>query len=96
VSQTTDRSASSANVNFDEAPIVQAEIDGVDYRIDTGMGSIVAISTRPEGTWTWTVLTEAKWDGLRLRSKALDHSTISVLERALADAMLESKASDSM
>jgi hypothetical protein len=87
VSQTSERSASSSNVNFDEAPIVQAEIDGVDYRVDTGMGSTVAISTRPEGTWLWTVLTEAKWDGLRLRTKALDHAAVSVLERALSNAM---------
>ena len=78
-----------AAVSFDEAPIVQLEIEGVEYRIDTGFGSAVAISSRDEGTWAWTVLTEGKWDGLRLRARPLDRSVTAVLERALALAMRE-------
>ena len=76
-------------VNLDESPIVQAVIDGVEYRIDTGLGSAVAISSRAEGTWTWTVLGEGRWDGRRLRSKPLDRSVTEVLERALAAAATE-------
>jgi hypothetical protein len=76
-------------VNFDEAPVVQALIEGVEYRIDTGLGSVVAISTRPEGTWDWTVLGEGKWDGLRLRSKPLDRSVTAILEQALRAAATE-------
>jgi hypothetical protein len=73
-------------VNFDEAPIVQASIEGVEYRIDTGFGSIVAISTRAEGTWAWTVLGEGKWDGRRLRAKPLERSVTAILEQALVAA----------
>ena len=73
-------------VNFDETPIVQAVIEGVEYRIDTGFGSAVAISSRAEGTWDWTVLAEGKWDGLRLRSKPIDRSVTAILEQALAAA----------
>ncbi|MBK7583627.1 MAG: hypothetical protein IPI67_25965 [Myxococcales bacterium] len=91
---TQDRAASAGNVNFDEAPIVQAQIEGVDYRIDTGFGSAVAISTRAPGSWLWTVLADGKWDGLRLRAKSMDRPVVDVLERALGEAMREQNAND--
>lgn len=94
MSNTADREASAGNVNFDETPIVQVQIESVEYRIDTGFGSAVAISSRPEGTWAWTVLADGKWDGRRLRAKSLDRPVTSVLEGALAAAMRERNAAD--
>jgi hypothetical protein len=91
---TQDRAASAGNVNFDEAPFVQAQIEGIDYRIDTGSGSAVAISTRAPGSWLWTVLADGNWDGLRLRAKSMDRSVVDVLERALGKAMREQNAND--
>lgn len=84
-----DRAAATANVNHDETPIVQLEIEGVDYRIDTGFGSALAISSRAGGTWDWAVLAEGRWDGVRLRAKPLERPLVAVLERALAAAMAD-------
>ena len=85
---TADRSPA-GSINYAEPPITQARIDEADYRIDPGFGSAVAISTRAEGTWTWAVLAEGRWDGLRLKVKALDRPVVAVLERALSEAMKE-------
>ncbi|MBI3200172.1 MAG: hypothetical protein HYZ29_01440 [Myxococcales bacterium] len=84
-----DRAAAAASVNHDETPIVELEIEGVDYRIDTGFGSALAISSRACGTWDWAVLAEGRWDGVRLRAKPLDRPLVAVLERALAAAMAD-------
>jgi hypothetical protein len=83
--QTTENSASS--VNYDEAPLVLQQVDGVDYRIDSGHGSAVAVSSRSEGTWDWQWVAEGKWDGSRLRVRGLGHPVSSLLEKALALAM---------
>ena len=45
---------SSESVNYDDQPIVELEIAGIAYRIDTGHGSAVAVSQRQAGSWTWT------------------------------------------
>ena len=82
-----DRQVSATNINYDDQPIVQAQIDGVDYRVDTGLGSAVAISSREMGTWAWTPVAEGRWDGSRLRASKLDHPVTSRLGAALADAM---------
>lgn len=79
----------SSDVNYDDPPIVEAQLDGVDYRIDVGFGSIVAISTRAEGTWAWTHTAEGKWDGRRLRVKTLEHSVVKELSEALARVMAD-------
>lgn len=84
---TQDRPDAGGAVNYDATPIVQTQIEGVDYRVDTGMGSAVAISCRPGGTWSWTPLAEGRWDGSRLRSKELDRPVAVVLGQALAEAM---------
>lgn len=81
-------------VNYDDAPIVEAHVDGIDYRIDVGFGSIVAISTRAEGTWTWTHTAEGKWDGRRLRAKALDYPVVAALTEALARVMADVNPND--
>jgi hypothetical protein len=76
-----------SSVNYDETPIVQAQIEGADYRIDTGLGSSLAVSRREAGTWQWTPVCEGRWDGSRLRAKGLDHPVIVELGQALAQAM---------
>ena len=75
------------SVNYDDAPIVELEVDDVAYRLDTGHGSAVAVSRRAVGTWDWAPVTEGRWDGSRLRAKCLDHEIVAALARALGDAM---------
>lgn len=77
-------------VNYDEAPIVVLEVDGVEYRVDVGQGSAVAISQRRLGTWSWTLLTQARWDGSQLRTKCLTHAVKSALASALSAKMHDS------
>jgi hypothetical protein len=77
------------NVNYDEPALVEVEADGVDYRLDAGQGSSVAISHRPTGRWQWSVLAEGRWDGSTLRAKPLGFELSSTLGRALAQAMQE-------
>ena len=74
------------SVNYDEAALAELEIDGVDYRLDAGRGSALAISHRPSGSWQWTPVTEGLWDGVRLRAKALDHAVVSKLAEVLSAA----------
>ena len=78
---------SSASVNYDDLPIVELEVDGIAYRLDTGHGSAVAVSQRTVGTWTWIPVTEGRWDGSRLRAKGLDYQVVTALAEALGAAM---------
>lgn len=78
---------SSDGVNYEEAPIVSLEVEGIEYRVDTGHGSAVAISQRQVGTWSWTPTTEGRWDGSRLRAKCLTHDVNSALAQALSAKM---------
>ncbi len=87
-----DRAPAATSINHDEPPIVELEIDGVAYRIDTGFGTALAISSRAGGTWDWAVLAEGRWDGVRLRAKPLERPVVAVLERALAQAMRDRDA----
>jgi len=80
---------SADGVNYEEAPIVTLAVNGIEYRIDTGQGSAVAISQRQQGTWDWTPVTEGSWDGSRLRAKCLDHQVNTALAEALRAAMGE-------
>lgn len=74
-------------VNFDEAALVELEIDGTDYRLDAGRaGTALCISTRPSGTWDWTFRGEARWQANVLRCKAFDRSVLGPLSKALAEA----------
>ena len=75
------------NVNYDDDPLARAQIDGIDYRVDGGLGPAVAVSQRAAGTWDWTLVSEGKWDGIRLRARGLDYPVVSVLAQALAEAM---------
>ena len=81
------KAVSAASVNYDDLPIVELEVDGIAYRLDTGHGSAVAVSQRRAGTWTWTPVTEGRWDGSRLRAKGLDQQVVMALAQALGAAM---------
>ena len=78
---------SANDVNYEEAPIVKLEVDGVEYRIDTGYLSAVAISQRLQGTSSWAPITEGRWDGSRLRAKCLSHDVNTALAEALSAEM---------
>jgi hypothetical protein len=79
--------AAEGAVNFDEAALVELEIDGTDYRIDAGRaGTALCISTRPSGSYGWTFRSEARWQAKVLRCKAFDREVLSVLAKALAEA----------
>jgi hypothetical protein len=73
-------------VNFDEAALIELELDGTDYRLDAGRaGTALCISTRPSGSWDWTFRGEAKWQANVLRCKAFDRVVLTRLSQALAE-----------
>lgn len=80
---------SSASINYDEGPLAQAEHGGLEYRLDAGHGSAVAISSREPGTWTWAPVAEGKWDGVQLKARGLDFALREQLSRALSAVMSE-------
>src|SRR5579871_3596828 len=61
------------SISYDAAPVAEVELDGVEYRVDAGLGSLVAISRREAGTSSWAPVAQARWDGVRLRAKSLGH-----------------------
>jgi hypothetical protein len=80
-------SSPEAPVNYDSPPLVEVEIEGVDYRLDSGkQGTALCISTRPSGTWDWAFGGEARWDG-DLRSKAFERRTLGALGKAFKEAL---------
>jgi len=84
--------AADGAVNFDEAALIELELDGTDYRLDSGRaGTALCISTRPSGTWSWAFRGEARWQNNVLRCKAFDRSVLQRLSQALAEV---SSASD--
>jgi hypothetical protein len=81
-------SSDELGVNYDSSPVAETAIEGTEYRIDAGkQGTAICVSTRPAGTWDWSFLCEARWDGSELRSKVLDRGVRSQLSRALSSAM---------
>ena len=74
-------------VSYEDSPVAQVEHAGIEYRVDPGRGSAVAISSRDVGSARWTFVTEARFDGLRLKAKALAHPVVSALETALKAAV---------
>jgi hypothetical protein len=77
-----------ATVNYDSGPLLELAIEGVDYRVDAGKhGTALCISTRASGSWDWSFLGEARWDGSELRIRSLDRDIRIELSRALAQAL---------
>ncbi len=80
-----------APVNYEEAALLELELDGTDYRMDIGRaGTALCISTRPSGSWSWVFRGEARWQNNVLRCKAFDRSVLTHLGRALAEASANS------
>jgi hypothetical protein len=77
-----------AAVNYDSAPVAETTIDGTEYRIDAGKaGTAICVSTRGVGSWDWSFVCEARWDGSELRSKQLERDIRTQLSRALSSAV---------
>jgi hypothetical protein len=83
-------SSDSEGVNYDSTPVAETAIDGTEYRIDAGkQGTAICVSARPAGSWDWSFLCEARWDGSELRTKALERGVRTQLSQALTSAMQE-------
>ena len=81
-------SSSDGDVNYESNPVAEAAIDGTEYRIDSGKeGTAICVSTRPTGSWDWSFVCEARWDGSELRTKLLERSIRTHLSRAISSAM---------
>jgi hypothetical protein len=81
-------SSTDSGVNYDSSPVAETAIDGTEYRIDAGkQGTAICVSTRPAGTWDWSFLCEARWDGSELRTKVLERDVRTELSRALTGAV---------
>jgi hypothetical protein len=74
------------SIDYDYPPVTELELDGAHYRVDAGLGAEVAVSRRAEGSWTWEQLAQGRWDGVRLKAKALDRVLVEALARALRTA----------
>jgi hypothetical protein len=85
--------AGDSPVNYEEAAVLELEIEGTDYRLDVGRaGTALCISTRPSGSWSWVFRGEAKWQNGVLRCKAFDRGVLSQLSTALAEAASNSSS----
>ena len=74
--------------NYDEPGIIEHDIDGLTYRIDSGkQGTRLALSTRPIDTWDWTFVAEMKWDGRLFNCKPLDFETRKELSQVFKAAL---------
>lgn len=81
-------SSESGGVNYDSSPVAETAIGELEYRIDSGKeGTAICVSTRPAGTWDWSFVCEARWDGSELRTKSLERAIRLQLSRALSTAM---------
>lgn len=81
-------SSPTESVNYDSSPLVEVEIEGVDYRLDAGkQGTALCISTRAAGSWDWSFGGEARWDVGSLRCKAFERRTLDQLSRAFKEAL---------
>lgn len=83
-------SSTNSGVNYESGPVAETVIEGTEYRIDAGkQGTALCVSTRPAGTWDWSFLCEARWDGSELRAKVLERGVRTELSRALTGAIQE-------
>jgi hypothetical protein len=83
-------STESGAVNYESSPVAEVAIEGTEYRIDAGkQGTSICVSHRPAGSWDWSFLCEARWDGSELRTKSLERSMRTALSQALSSALQE-------
>jgi hypothetical protein len=79
-----ERMISNNQVNYDSGPVAELTVEGMDYRLDSGkQGTAICVSMRTTGTWDWSFVCEARWDGSELRTKALERSLRNELSQAL-------------
>lgn len=84
----SDSAPTSASISYDGPPLVEVELDGVQYRLDPGkQGTALCVSTRAPGSYDWQFLSEARWDGRDMRVKSLDRAILVELSKALREAM---------
>ena len=88
-----DASPAESSIDFDHPPVAEIEYEGAHYRVDVGLGTAVAVSRRTEGSWLWEQLAEGRWDGVRLKAKALDRLVVEELAKALRAAAEDQQAS---
>jgi len=88
-----DEAAGESPVNYEEAALLELELDGTDYRLDVGRaGTALCISTRSSGSWSWAFRGEARWQLNTLRCKAFDRGVLTRLSSALAEAAADSQS----
>jgi len=82
---TSENSAPSteSSLDYDSPPVAEIEADGTQYRLDPGYRGAIAVSSRAAGTWSWTLVSEGRWDGIRLKAKPLERALVAELEKAL-------------
>jgi len=80
---------SGSALEYDFPPVAELALDGTTYRVDAGFRGAVAISERADGSWAWVLVTEGRWDGVRLKASALERPVVQALERALRAASTE-------
>jgi hypothetical protein len=76
-------------IDYDSPPVAELDVSETQYRVDPGFRGAVAISARAAGTWSWSLVAEGRWDGLRLKAKELDRDVVVGLEKALRAAAQE-------
>jgi len=77
---------SESSIDYDVSPVAELEVNGLQYRVDAGYRGAIAVSERAVGAWSWALVAEGQWDGVRLKAKALDRSVVTALEKALREA----------
>ena len=72
------------SVNYESEPVLQLQLEEVDYRLDVGMqGTAISVSQRAAGSWDWSFVGQAKWDNIMFRCKALPRPVCEALGKAL-------------
>jgi hypothetical protein len=87
--ESTAESAESS-IDYDAPPVAELELGEIQYRVDPGFRGAIAVSQRATGTWSWSLVAEGKWDGIRLKAKPLDRSVTQALEKALRESAQQS------
>lgn len=76
--------SSPGSVNYESEPVLEMQLEEVDYRLDVGMqGTAISVSQRVTGSWDWSFVGQAKWDNIMFRCKALPRPVCEALGRAL-------------
>ncbi len=78
------------SVNYDGSALIELEIEGSEYRVDSGkQGTALCVSTRSANTWSWQLVGEARWDGRTLRIPGVERRIVERLSLELARAIQE-------